>query len=164
MNQMTIERVQFAVTVVTALGCALMAGLFFAFSVSVMRALARRPPAEGMAAMQSINVAILNPVFLSVFLGTAVACVLVVIASLLRWHEPGAAYLLLGGALYLVGTFLVTMAINVPMNNALEAAVPTDPAAASLWSDYVTRWTLWNHVRAATSFAATASLVIAATR
>ena len=51
-----------------ALGCALMAGLFFSFSVAVMGALARIQPPEGIRAMQSINRVILNPLFLGVFL------------------------------------------------------------------------------------------------
>src|SRR5262245_19819654 len=104
----TNDGLTFTITLVAALGCGLMAGLFFAFSAAVMKALARLPSAEGIGAMQSINVAIINPLFLAVFFGTAVACVLVIIiASLLRWHEPGTIYLLIGGALYLVGTFLV---------------------------------------------------------
>jgi uncharacterized membrane protein len=55
-----IDRLLFAFTLVAALGCGLMAGLFFAFSLSVMKALARLPSAEGIVAMQSINVAIIN--------------------------------------------------------------------------------------------------------
>ena len=54
-----------------ALGSGLMAGLFFIFSVFIMAALGRLPPASGIAAMQSINVIILNGMFLSVFMGTA---------------------------------------------------------------------------------------------
>jgi uncharacterized membrane protein len=61
----------FVFTLVAALGCGLMAGLFFAFSVAVMKVLARLPSAEVIAAMQAINVAIINPVFLTVFFGTA---------------------------------------------------------------------------------------------
>ena len=151
----------FALTLVAALGCGLMAGLFFAFSVSVMKALARLPSAEGIAAMQSINVAIINPVFLAAFFGTAVACVLVMIASFLRWHEFGAVYLLIGGALYLVGTFLVTLVFNVPKNNALASVAPANPESASLWTDYLSKWTAWNHVRAAAALAAATSLTIA---
>jgi uncharacterized membrane protein len=94
----------FMLTLVTALGCGLIAGLFFAFSISVMKALAHIPAAEGIAAMQSINISIINPLFLSVFLGTAGGCALVIIASLLRWHAPGSVYLLAGGAFYLVGS------------------------------------------------------------
>ena len=47
----------FTLTFVTALGCGLIAGLFFAFSVAVMKALACLPSAGGIAAMQSINIA-----------------------------------------------------------------------------------------------------------
>jgi uncharacterized membrane protein len=151
----------FSITLVAALGCGLMAGLFFAFSVSVMKALARLPSAEGIAAMQSINVAIINPVFLAVFFGTAAACIFVMIASLLRLHDPGAVYLLIGGVLYLVGTFLVTFVFNVPKNNALASVAPASAESASLWTDYLSKWTAWNHVRAAAALGAAASMTIA---
>ena len=151
----------FVLTLVSVLGCGLMAGLFFAFSVAVMKALARLPSAEGIRAMQSINVAIINPLFLAVFFGTAAACVLVMIASLLRWHDPGAVYLLIGGALYLIGTFFVTFVFNVPKNNALASVAPANPGSASLWTDYLSKWTAWNHVRAAAALAAATSLTIA---
>jgi uncharacterized membrane protein len=134
-----IDGLLFISSLVAALGCGLMAGLFFAFSVSVMKALARLPSAEGIAAMQSINSAIINPLFLTAFFGTAVACVLVMIASLLRWHDPGAVYLLIGGALYLVGSLLVTLVFNVPKNEALASVAPTDPEGASLWTDYLSK-------------------------
>jgi uncharacterized membrane protein len=126
-----------------------------------MKALARLTSAEGIAAMQSINVAIINPVFLAVFLGTAVACLLVMISALLRWHNPGVVYLLIGGAFYLVGTFLVTLVFNVPKNNALASIAPTDPEGTNLWTDYLSKWTAWNHVRAAAALAAATSLTIA---
>ena len=127
----------FTLTFVTALGCGLIAGLFFAFSVAVMQALARLPAAGGMAAMQSINSAILNPLFLAVFLGTAAGCALVMLTSLARWHSPGSVYLLVGGALYLVGSLLVTAVCNVPKNNALASVASADPASAGLWAYYL---------------------------
>lgn len=111
--------------------------------------------------MQSINIAILNPLFLTVFLGTAVGCALLIIAALMRWHAPGSIYLLVGGALYLIGSILVTMALNVPMNNALAAAAATDPSSANLWTEYLSKWTAWNHVRAIASLAAAAALSLA---
>ena len=123
----TVDNLHFALTLFAALGCGLMAGLFFAFSVSVMAALARRPPAEGIAAMQAINVVILNPLFFAVFFGTAVACVILVISLLIRWPQPSATYLLAGSLLYLIGAILVTITFNVPRNNALAAV---DPASA----------------------------------
>ena len=50
------------ITVLAAVGSGLMAGLLFAFSNFVMKALTRLPPEQGMAAMQLINVTIINPV------------------------------------------------------------------------------------------------------
>ena len=157
----TIDDLLSALTFFAALGCGLTAGVFFAFSAFVMKALARLPADEGIAAMQSINVAVINPLYMAVFLGTAVACFLVMIFALLRWQDPGAVYLLVGAALYLVGSLLVTMVFNVPMNEALASVTPGDPDAANLWASYLADWTAWNHVRAAAALAATASLTLA---
>src|SRR5262245_45417973 len=91
-------------TLVCALGCGLIAGVFFAFSAFVMKALSRIPPAQGIAAMQSINIMVLNPLFLGVFFGAAAGCVVLAITALAAWHKPGAVYMLVGSVLYLVGT------------------------------------------------------------
>jgi uncharacterized membrane protein len=155
-----IDRLLFVMALLTALGSGLIGGLFFAFSVSVMKALARLPSAQGIAAMQSINIVILNPLFLSVFLGTAVGSGLLIIVSLLRWHHPGSVYFLVGGVLYLVGSLLVTVVFNVPKNEALAAVAPADPNSARLWADYLSAWTAWNHVRTVGTLLATASLTI----
>ncbi len=147
-------------TPLAALGCSLMAGFFFSFSVVVMRSLARQPPVAGMATMQTINVAVFNPWFGAAFAGTPVACVLVMVLALSRWGDPGTAYVLIGGALYLVGTVWVTAFFNVPMNDALAAVAPTDPGAADLWSRYLRDWTAWNHVRTVVPFAAAGLLIV----
>jgi uncharacterized membrane protein len=151
----------FVSTFVSVLGCGLIAGVFFAFSAFVMKALAFLPPAAGITAMQSINVAVLNPWFLGTFLGTAAACILLAVSSLLTWHKPGTAYLLVGSVLYLFGTVLVTMAFNVPRNEALAAVDPTSADAANLWAGYVSSWTTWNHVRTAAALAAAVLLAVA---
>lgn len=146
-------------TFASALGCALMAGLFFTFSVFVMDALGRLPAAQGIAAMQSINVAIVRPLFLLVFLGTAVACVVLAVSSPWQWDRPGAGYRLAGSLLYLAGVMLVTFVCNIPRNNALAALDPASAGAASQWADYLRTWTAWNHVRTLTALAATAALI-----
>lgn len=156
----TVESLLFTLTLLAALGCGLMAGLFFAFSVTVMKALARLPSAQGIAAMQSINVVIINPVFLATFFGTAAACAIVIVASLLRWQGASSACLHVGGILYLVGTFLVTVVFNVPMNNALASVAPADIDSTDRWTHYVAKWTAWNHVRTVAALAAAASLII----
>jgi uncharacterized membrane protein len=150
----------FGVTLATALGCGLMAGVFFAFSVSVMGALGRLPAPQGISAMQSINLTILNPVFLGVFMGTAVLSAVVSVAALLNMQNASAVYLLAGGVFYLVGCFGVTAVFNVPKNEKLASVAPHEPASAHLWATYLTRWTAWNHVRTFASLAATALLTI----
>ena len=157
----TVNQLHFAMTLLAALGCGLVAGVFFAFSTFVMKALSRLPPGEGIAAMQSINVAVLNPWFLAAFLGTAVACVMALVSSLLRWQEPEAVYLLVGSTLYLAGSLMVTALFNVPRNNSLASIPRSDPDGESQWADYLTVWTAWNHVRTAASLAAAASFAVA---
>jgi uncharacterized membrane protein len=93
----------FALTLFAALGCGVVAGVFFAYSAFVMRALARLPAQQGIAAMQAINVAAVTPVFMAALFGTALACGGLIVSSLLVWGEPFAAYLFIGGALYLAG-------------------------------------------------------------
>jgi uncharacterized membrane protein len=146
---------------VTALGCGLVAGVFFAFSTFVMKALAQLPSAQGIAAMQSINVVVINPWFMAAFLGTALACAALAIASLFTWDRPGAVYLLVGSLLYVLGTFVATMLFNVRRNDALAAIDPASADGASLWAAYVTGWTAWNHVRTAAALAAAALLTAA---
>jgi len=156
-----IDTFLFTLTLVSALGCGLIAGVFFAFSSFVMKALARIPPAQGIAAMQSINVVVINPWFMTAFLGTAAVCLLLAVWSLFACHKPGAAYSLAGSLLYLVGTILVTMVCNVPRNDALAAVDPVSADGASLWAGYVSSWTAWNHVRTAAALLAAASLTMA---
>jgi uncharacterized membrane protein len=151
----------FTLTLIAALGCGLVAGVFFAFSAFVMKALARLPAAHGIAAMQSINVTVLNPWFMLAFFGTGLVCVLALIFALLRWGQPGAVYLLAGSALYLLGSLLVTIVFNVPRNERLARLAPAAPDAASAWLRYVASWTAWNHVRTVASLAAAAAFIVA---
>jgi len=143
----------FYTTLFAALGSGLVAGTFFVFSVAVMRALGQRPASEGMAAMQAINIVILNPIFLGVFLGTAIASPLAALLGVL-WQFPGSGYMLSGAVFYVLGSFVVTMVVNVPLNNALLAADPASDTGQKLWKNYLTNWTRWNHVRTVATLAA----------
>lgn len=151
----------FALKGAAALGCGLIGGVFFAFSAFVMSGLSRLPPPQGVAAMQSVNVTAVTPVFMTALFGTALACLGLGVSAALRWQQPGAAYLLAGSVLYLTGTILVTVAFNVPLNDALAAADPNSASGADLWARYLTTWTAWNHVRTVTSLAAAASFTLA---
>ncbi|MGF1676710.1 MAG: DUF1772 domain-containing protein [Rivularia sp. (in: cyanobacteria)] len=151
----------FALKLFTLLGCGLMAGVFFAFSTFVMSGLARLQSTEGITAMQAINITVINPLFMGVFLGTGLACVFILIFSVFKWYQPSNLYLLVGSLLYLVGTVAVTIAFNVPMNEALAKVEPGSTEGANLWADYLVNWTFWNHLRTIAALAAAASIAIA---
>lgn len=156
----TVDPLFFSLKLFSALGCGLVAGVFFAFSTFVMNALARRPTAEGIATMQSINITAINPWFMIAIFGTALVCLFLAVAALLKWHQPGAIYVLAGSFLYLTGTVLVTILCNVPLNDALAIAQPDSPDAVNLWTMYLTNWTFWNHLRTVAALAAATLLTI----
>jgi uncharacterized membrane protein len=137
-----------------AIGCGLLGGLYFAFSAFIMRALADIEPAAGAAAMNAINRVILRSAFMPLFLGSTLACAALAILGAIA----GSWLLITGGALYVIGMFVITMAFNVPLNNALLASAARDPA---VWRQYVQRWTLWNHVRTVASTGASALFIAA---
>lgn len=151
----------FALILLAALGAGLIGGVFFAFSAFVMKALARLPPAQGITAMQSINLVVINRAFLGVFFGTAAVCAVLALTLPFLWTRPGACWLLAGSLFYLVGTVAVTILFNVPRNNVLAAVDSRNADGARLWTGYLTSWTAWNHVRTAASLGASASFILA---
>lgn len=150
----------FYLTLASAVGAGLIAGVFFAFSNFVMPALVRLPPAQGLAAMQSINVTVLNRTFLSVFTGTAVLCSVLALLSVVSWSMAGSKLRIAGGALYVFGTFIVTMVCNVPLNDRMARISPAAAEAAHAWSQFVQQWGPWNTVRSLAALGAALALTI----
>lgn len=144
-----------------AVGSGLMAGVFFAFSTFVMAGLARLAPADGIAAMNAINVRAITPIFMALLFGTGFLCTVAMVATLIDWGEAGSVDALFGGAFYVLGAIVVTMMRNVPLNNALARIAPADPAAPAIWADYLRDWTRWNHVRSITCTLASALFIAA---
>lgn len=134
----------------------LSAGLFATFSYAVMPGLRRTEDATFVQSMRAINIAILNPVFAVVFVGAAVAAVAAVASG---WSGDARPWLVAGVALYVVGAFVVTGAVNVPRNDALEAGATS---AASLREQFESTWVAWNHVRSLLTTGAFVCLVRAA--
>jgi uncharacterized membrane protein len=142
-----LDQAFFILTFVSAIASALVAGIFFAFSTFIMAALGRIPAEQGIAAMQSINVTVINPLFMLAFMGTGVLCLMLIAGAYVRWDETGGKLILLASLIYLIGCIGVTMGFNVPLNNALAALQPATSEAAALWTRYLQEWTFWNHVR-----------------
>ncbi|PDQ21084.1 hypothetical protein CN311_10740 [Mesorhizobium sanjuanii] len=145
-----------------ALGSGIVAGVFFAFSSFVMPGLARMPAAGGIAAMNSINVTAVTPMFMTALFGTGLVCLVLAVGAVIGWSQPGSFWLLAGSLIYLVGNLVVTMVFNVPLNNALAAVDPASTNGAAVWTTYLRAWVMWNHVRTITAIAALASFWFAA--
>lgn len=150
----------YALTLVTALGCGVAGGVFFAFSSFAMAGLARLPAPQAIAAMQSINVTAVTPVFMTQLFGTALACVALEVWALASWGDPAAPWLAAGSALYVIGTIVLTITRNVPLNNMLEALDPHSRESVDKWNQFLARWTAWNHVRAAAAVVAAGLLAV----
>lgn len=148
-----------SLALVSSIASALVGGVFFTFSTFVMRALATMPPAQGILGMQRINVTVINPWFLGLFLGTVP---LLGVTAFLGRHQPQAfGWLIAAFVIYLVGSMGVTIAFNVPRNNRLAALDPTSHDALAYWPVYVREWLGWNHVRCVASLLAAASAALA---
>jgi uncharacterized membrane protein len=151
----------FTMTFAAALGSGLVAGVFFGFSSFVMPALARIRAEHGIAVMQSMNITVLNPLFMLALFGTAVLALILGINALSKWGQPSATLVLVASALYLVGSIGVTMGGNMPLNNALDAVQSTSADGAAFWTRYIKEWPVWNHIRTLAS-AASCALYMAA--
>jgi uncharacterized membrane protein len=147
------------------LACAVAAGLSggatFAFSNFIMRALDRLPPAEAVRAMQAINVTAINPLFMVTLLGTGAAAFALTVAQMLRTGLDH--WLLAGTAIYILGVVLVTIAGNVPLNEALAEVSPS-ASTATTWTAYAKPWTTYNTLRTAAAAAASVTFMLAASR
>jgi uncharacterized membrane protein len=148
-------------SIVVALGASLIGGTFFGFSNFIMPAIGRQPPANAIAVMNAINVTVLNAGFLGAFMGTAVLGAVLILAVLVA---GGSLWAAAGALLYIIGTFGVTMAINVPMNNRLAKLDGNRPGDAEHWAGYLKEWTRWNSIRSGAAMLATLLLMISLMR
>jgi uncharacterized membrane protein len=147
-------------TLAAAIGAGITAGVYFAFSTFIMTGLRRLTHSQSIAAMNAINKAAPNPLFMLTLFGTAIVCVLLAISGFRHRSDPATVWLLAGCALYIVSV-LVTVAYHIPRNDELMKIDPNSAGAAAAWSHFVTPWMAWNHVRALTAIGGTASFVFA---
>jgi uncharacterized membrane protein len=139
----------------SAIGCGLIAGLYFAFSTFILQAFDRLGPERAADAMNAINVRIQRSLFMPLFLGTTLTGLALAVIGLVHLRDPAGAAMLAGGAIHVLGMFVVTMVFNVPLNNALMAT------GAEAWPLYLRRWLLWNHLRTLASTVASALFIMA---
>jgi uncharacterized membrane protein len=124
-------------------------GVFFAYSNSVVPGLDRADARTAVAAMRGMNVAIVNPRFLTAFVGPVVTAALAGFLLLGRGERMPGLLFLAAAVVHLVGCLVVTGRVNVPLNNALENSADTDWARR--WTEFSPRWRRWNTLRTAAS-------------
>ena len=159
---MTLSPIQIA-TVVCAVSAGVGSGMMYVFSTGVMQGLGQLPQDEAVRAMQAINVAVINPLFLGVFMGTGLFAAMLAGVSWFGSAGPVNPWLVAGAAVYVVGVVMVTVGGNVPLNDAL-ATVDSTVLSPTAWSDYARPWLRWNHLRALAAAVSSALLVISVIR
>lgn len=135
------------VLLITGVLTALIGGLFYAYSCSVVLGLGKLSDVEYLKAMQNINREILNPVFFMSFMGTAI---LLPVSAFLFRGQPPFIFLVLASLAYLIGVFGVTVAGNVPMNDILDKfdiSNAAEGAVRQMRDSFENRWNFLNNIR-----------------
>lgn len=137
--------------IATTISTALMAGFFFSYSVSVSLGLGKLGNREFLNAMQNINREVQNPLFFLCFFGS----LLLLCVSNFNYKSTTMFPLLLCAFLiYAIGVFLVTIFVNVPLNNKLDnfhIANAKEISVKQMRSSFENRWNFWNNIRTVSS-------------
>ena len=149
-----LQNVLVTLTVVTT---GLSAGVLAGFGYSVIPGLTRAGADIAVPAMQRLNSAILNPLFAVIFGGGVVFGAL---SSWAAWND-GLRWWVLAATLLTLSGVVITMTVNVPANNRLDAAAGArGEEAASVWAEFTAVWVPWDIVRSVLTTAAVAVLVV----
>lgn len=148
------------IAVLTAVGSGIVSGAFFAFSTFAIKAIAALETPAAVRAMQSVNVMAVRPPLMIALFGTALLSIVMIIFGVLGLGQGHGWWFLIGALLYLIGNPVLTIAYNVPRNNALAAVDPDTPEAAEVWQRYLREWVPANTVRSITAALATALMII----
>lgn len=133
---------------ITVIAYAFVGGVFLAFSDFIMRSLAHTGGVGGVEAMQNINREVFRWIFMALFLGLAPVSLVIAGYSVFNLGGLAGTLIAMAGLVYFVGCFGVTIAFNVPMNEALAEMDLGSGATRDFWTGtYLPRWTFWNTVR-----------------
>lgn len=148
------DQIHLSMVFVAIIGSGLVAGMFYAFSTFIMPALGALKPEEGIRAMQSINVKVINRWFLWVFMGTSGLCLGLLFVFALDYKGLSSVFVIAGALTYILFCFFVTGTRNVPRNSQLEAIKAQDTSTHDVWQRYLDEWTYYNHIRTAAALLA----------
>jgi uncharacterized membrane protein len=145
-----VEGIRIATLMAATITMGLVAGVFVLYAHTIMPGLGKTDDRTFVGAFQAIDRAIMNPWFLGGgFFGALVFTILALITHVGRNALP---WIVAALVLYVI-TFLITVVINVPLNDAIKAAGDPDviDVAAVRERFGEARWQSWNMVRVVAS-------------
>jgi uncharacterized membrane protein len=147
---MTLRSWQLVALLAATLTTGLTAGVFGLYAHTIMPGLGTTDDRTFVGAFQSIDRAIINPLFMLVFLGALVSTGIAGVLGLRDDDRSVVVWVAVAFGLYLAA-FVITIAVHVPLNDELKAAGNPDQIAdlaAVRAAFHETRWIAWNIVRA----------------
>ena len=142
-------RLLLPMSMVSLLSIGAIFGFFYAWVCSTMWGLDATDPRLAIAAMQAMNASVQNPIFFPAFFLTPAILAATSCIATKQNRKRSAVLFAASAALYVAGPFLITVTVNVPMNQTLaEVVVPTDSETArNVWQTYSNTWQFWNTLR-----------------
>ena len=110
--------------------------------------------------MQEINREGPRAPLMSLFFGTAIVSVALIVDALGNLDEVAARYQVAAGVLLLVGVIMLTGLYHVPRNNRLDRLDTNSAEGTAYWKVYLREWVRMNHVRTVAPLAATVLLAL----
>lgn len=153
------EALRTVLLIATTVVMGLLGGVFFLYSNTIMPGLGTTDDRTFIGAFQAIDSRIINPLFMFLFFGGIVLSGVTVLLHLDDQFSSGLPWLVAAFALYVV-VFILTVAINVPLNNYIKAAGdPTMVDTSQVRKRFnEKRWTRSNHIRTVLTLLAFACL------
>lgn len=150
-------------TVAALLANGLLAGLFFAFTIAVVPALRRAGDRTYVTVMREVNIVILRPGFLAVFI---LAPGLSILVAVLELPDHGSRWALVVAAGAAAVSAVLTATINVPLNQTLHHAqigsgTDADTNATAARAAFDRPWARANALRCAANAVAVVALGVA---
>mgnify|MGYP001300944922 CR=1 FL=1 len=138
-----LETIQTTLLIFASLSSAMLGGIYFIFSNTVMPTLKKL--GSGPEVMQVINRIIQNAGFFILFFGSFLSGIFLILLSVLGASPPGLSTII--GSMLITSAFISTIVVNVPLNNLLDKHDKSSKEVGEIWAHYLVKWVWWNHLR-----------------
>ena len=145
--------------------CSLVSGFIFTYSIVVMPGLSNLNDKDFLKAFQVTDAVIQNnqPLFMFTWIGSIVAILTTIVASLITVGLLESWLIILVGAAYLLGVQGITVTIHIPLNNhiqKLNIEELNDKTLAYERKNFEAKWNFFNKIRTFVAISASSLLLI----